>query len=42
MGLMVNTFIEDPTTALLSLAVQVAGVLVYLIFDRIYQRERAN
>lgn len=42
LGLVINTFIEDPVSALLSMAVQIVGVIVYFIFDRRLKREKAN
>jgi len=33
-GLMVNTFIEDPQTSIIGLAVPAVGILFYLYFDR--------
>lgn len=38
MGLMINTFIEDPVTALIGFIVPVIGVLVYLYFDKKLKR----
>lgn len=39
LGLMINTFIEDPMTALIGCAVPVIGTIVYFIFDRKLQQE---
>lgn len=41
-GLMVNTFIEDPTTALIGLVVPVLGALVYWFFDMRLKKESAR
>ena len=42
LGLVINTFIEDPVSAFLSMAVQIIGVIVYFIFDRRLTRETAD
>lgn len=39
-GLVVNTFFDDPTSALLGITVPVVGVFVYMYFDRRLKRER--
>lgn len=42
-GLMINTFIEDPVTALIGFIVPAFGCLVYLYFDKQLKKEgRAN
>ena len=33
-GLMANTFIEDPQTSIIGLTVPAVGVLVYMYFDK--------
>ncbi|WP_459129314.1 APC family permease [Guggenheimella bovis] len=40
-GLMVNTFLEDPVTALIGLVVPAVGIGVYFLFDKRVKSERA-
>lgn len=39
LGLMINTFIEDPITAIIGLVVPAVGAVVYIIFDRRITRD---
>ena len=39
-GLMINTFIEDPVTSIIGLAVPAIGAAVYFIFDAKLKKER--
>jgi APA family basic amino acid/polyamine antiporter len=41
LGLVINTLIEDPVSAVIGLIVPAVGAVVYLIFDRIRKNEAA-
>lgn len=41
-GLMINTFIEDPVTALIGLVVPAIGCIAYLIFDKQLKNENGR
>ncbi len=41
-GLMINTFIEDPQTSIIGLAIPAIGILFYLYFEKKSKNNRAN
>lgn len=42
LGLMINTFIEDPVTALIGFIVPIIGVFFYMYFDKIMKKEKGE
>lgn len=42
LGLMINTFIEDPVTALIGFIVPIIGVFFYMYFDKIMKKEQGE
>lgn len=42
LGLMINTFIEDPVTALIGFIVPIIGVFFYMYFDKIIKKEQGE
>ena len=39
LALMINTFLEDPVTAIIGVAVMAVGIVVYFIFDAKLKKE---
>jgi len=41
LGLVINTFIEDPVSAITGMVIPVIGTVVYFLFDRYRKKEAA-